>query len=295
MTSTNYTTPTSNGTAEVTASVSWGAGDLVIVVGVTEDNTIITLGTPTASGLTFSSVTLTNTANNCKCYCWQATAATAGSGAISSVVTTDGSDHAAGITVFSISGSSGIGNTALLASTTTTNATVSLTRGSPNSGVILAFGDWSAVNDTAVATSPSSAGTVDIIVNSSGRYTAYVAHWTDQGATGSTSYGIGSYTATPKWIGLVVEIKGVDINVSPKGKSSQFGNSQGGVNRSVAAGSLYDASFADRFRTGWELLRGLRRFNPGFVNRLRTQTDRPKLGRHAKRMARKAEQMCHIL
>jgi hypothetical protein len=192
---------------EATTSATWSAGDVLVAVGATEDNATVSMGTPTATGLTFSSVQTTNTNNNTKCYIWTATAGSGGSGAVTSV--NGGTSNALrGLAVFVYSGSDGIGNSALMASTSTTNATVSLTRAGNNSAVIVVMGDWTPVNDTTVTTNPSTGGTVRIIQFTTGAANLYVGSWADEGAAGTTGYGIGSYTATPTWIGAVVEIKG---------------------------------------------------------------------------------------
>lgn len=197
---------TDTATTETTASVTWSAGDVVVVVGVTEDNGV-TLAVPAVTGLTFTQVTVTNTASNCKVYIWSATAAGSGSGAITSTNSSQGG-NGRGIAAFVFSGSDGVGASALMAATTTTNPTQALTRTQANSAVIVAMGDWAPVNDTTVTTNPSTGGTVRVIQFDTGQYAAYVGSWADEGAIGTTSYGIGDYTATPQWIGAVVEIKG---------------------------------------------------------------------------------------
>lgn len=198
--------------SEATPSLSWTAGDLIVVAGATEDNTNVLLGVPTATGLTFSQITATNTASNGKCYLWSAVAGSTSSGAISSVISgpASGTSAMCGIAAFAITGSDGLGSNTLMAGGGTTNATTSLTRGFDNSGVIGVMVDWNAVADVAVTTAPSTNGTVRIIARDAGGTHArfYLASWGDQSAAGASSYGIASDTATPKWIGAFVEIKG---------------------------------------------------------------------------------------
>ena len=191
---------------EATPAITWLSGDVVIVVGATEDNTTATLNTPTATGLTFSLVLATNTANNCKIYVWSATAGANGSQAVAAT-RADANSKMRGIAAYVYRGSDGVGNTGTIVSDATTNAVISLVRAGDNSAVVVIMGDWTPVNDTAVTANPSSGGTVRGIVNSAGA-TLYSASWTDQGAAGTSSYGIGSYTATPLWAGIAVEIKG---------------------------------------------------------------------------------------
>lgn len=194
---------------EITASLTWPAGAFIVLLGLTADNDGLTLNLPTVlSGLTFTLITSTATPLNGKVYLWTATAAGSGSG----VITSHESDGVAGmraLIAFAFTGSDGLGATALMASTSTTNATQALTRSGNNSAVIAAMVDWNAINDVGVATNPAG-GTVRVIGRDAvgAQSTMYVGSWPDEGAAGTTSYGIGSYTATPKWIGLVVEVLG---------------------------------------------------------------------------------------
>lgn len=199
-------------TAEVTSSLTWSAGNLIVVVGMTEDNGY-TLNTPTASGLTFSLVTSSNTAGTCKVYVWQATAGSSGSGAVTST-TSDGSDRARGISAFAYSGSGGIGNTGAI--TNSAAKTISLIRSQDNSAVINAMGDWNAVNDTAVTGTPSGSTLrqADFV---SARATFFVLDWPDQGTAGTTSYGITDHTGTVAMTGFAIEVKGLPPTLEQEG------------------------------------------------------------------------------
>lgn len=208
---------------EVTPTVTWSAGDVIVVVGSTESFLTAVLLTPTASGLTFSLVTETSTDSNTNNYVWSATAGSSGSGAITSVA--DGSSSCPGgfrvcqrgIAAFVYRGSDGVGNTNSIVDSATTNTVISLVRSGDSSAVVVVMGDWNTVDDTSATANPVSGGTVaDLnggaagnLARVAGSATQYVASWTDQGAAGTTSYGIGSYTATPKWAGIVVEVLGV--------------------------------------------------------------------------------------
>lgn len=199
-------------TSEVTPTVTWQANDFIVVVGVTEDSGGATLNTPTATGLTFSLILSSLVANNCAIYLWSATAAASGAQAITA--TSDGTSKNRGIAAYVYRGSTGAGNTATISDSSTTNTVISLIRGTANSAVVVIMGDWSAVNDVAVTANPSSGGTVRGIVNNAGAATFYSASWTDAGVPATTSYGIGSYTATPTWAGIVVEVKGLPAILS---------------------------------------------------------------------------------
>lgn len=188
---------------EVTASLSWTAGDLIVVVGVTE-STSVTLATPTATGLTFANILSSTTASNCSAWVWTATAGSTSSGAITS--TGNNTGIMAGIAAFAISGSAGVGATASIVGSSA--KTISLVRANANSGVIVILGDFNAVADVTVTADPTSGGTQRAASTVSGKATFFCFSWTDQGATATTPYGIGSHTGTVKMTGFAVEIKG---------------------------------------------------------------------------------------
>ena len=191
---------------EVTPTVTWQAGDLVLVFGSTEAGTNATLNTPTATGLSFSLVTSINTAdfNDTANYLWSATAGSNGSGAITAT-RGDSGTNARGIAAFVYRGSNGLGNTATLDNSA--NKAISLTRVSDNSATAVVLGDWNAVNDTTVTSSPGS-GTQRVAQFVTGAATFFLFDWGDQGATGTTSYGIGNHTGTVDMSGIAVEVKG---------------------------------------------------------------------------------------
>lgn len=199
-TSSTYTDVTTN--AE-TVSISWSAGDVIVVVGATEDDGR-TLSTPTATGLTFSLIAEAGNASDTNVYAWSATAAGAGSGVTVSA-TTSGGDGARGITAFVYSGSDGIGASAEINGSTA--KTIGLTRGGENSAVIVVLADWNQVGDVTVDPTPAG-GTQRVAVAASGRYDAFVFDWLDQGGAGTTSYGITNHTGTVDMSGIVVEVLG---------------------------------------------------------------------------------------
>ena len=191
---------------ETTGSVSWTSGDFLVVQGVTEDNAA-TISTPATagSGVTFAAVssTPTNTASTAKSYAWTATASATSSGTITA---TTSLNCGCGITVWVFSGSDGLGNTAINANTGATT-TISLVRGSANSFVTWHAGDWNAVGDTAVTAAPAG-GNQRVAANNSMRVTSYAFDWGDQGAAGTTSYGIGSHAGGGQFSQIALEIKG---------------------------------------------------------------------------------------
>lgn len=193
-----------SGASEVTATVTWSAGDLIIVVGATENETE-TLNLPTATGLTFSAVQASaGTEDTCNIYVWKATAAGSGSGAITSTI--GGGTVARGIAAFVYSGSDGTGATGSIDKSAA--KVVSLIRASDNSAALVVMGDWNAVGDVTVTASPASGGTQRVAANVPGAADFFVFSWTDQGAAGTTSYGIASHTGTVQMTGIALEIKG---------------------------------------------------------------------------------------
>ncbi|MEN9913165.1 MAG: hypothetical protein RLY66_573 [Candidatus Parcubacteria bacterium] len=218
---------------EVTPTVTWQAGDLVVVLGATENNdtSAAYLNTPTATGLAFSLVTSVNTTpvpggDGTPVYAWSAVAGSNGSGVVTS--TSDGfAFQSRGISVFVYRGSGGIGATNILDNSTSKD--ISLTRGSDNSAVAVVMSDWNAVNDTTVTASPSSGGTQRVAQFVSGSNTSFVFSWTDQGTAGTTNYGITDHTGTVDMSGIVVEVKG--ISTITVGNTSDAGNWTGATSR----------------------------------------------------------------
>lgn len=189
--------------SEVTALITFLAGDVIVVVGMTDTNTA-TLSTPTAVGLTFSQIaTPTNSANECKAYAWAATAAADGSSVITCTV--NAATNSRGLSAFVYRGSDGTGATAISAALGATT-TQSLVRGSANSAVVTCWGDFNAVNDTTVTWTPSGQ-TQRVAQFVSGQATFFVANWGDQGAAGTTSYGFSGF-AGGEMAAVTVEIKG---------------------------------------------------------------------------------------
>jgi hypothetical protein len=194
-----------SGSTETTPSMSWSAGDFVAVLGMVEDVSI-SLTTPGGlTNLTLSAVagTPTTASSACRGYAWTGTASGSGSGAFSTTLS-NSSKHG-GLMVAIFSGSDGLGNTAIdiaLGATTTQ----SLVRGSNNSAVVQIWGDWNAVNDTAVTWNNS--GTQRLADFQSGSSTQFAGSWGDQGAAGTTSYGFTGHAGGASMIAIALEIKG---------------------------------------------------------------------------------------
>jgi hypothetical protein len=209
VTGSSNSTLTGAATSEVTGSVSWNSGDLVVVTGLTDDNAS-TLGVPTTSGsgLSFTQKVTTAGTNgaDCKAYVWSAIASATSSGTITS--TASGSIHAM-LNALVYSGSAGLGasNSGVnLAGGTAPS--VSLTRANNNSAVVVGICDFNGGTDATVTNAPASGGTQRIATADNPFLLGFVIDWTDQGASGTTSYGFTAGQSGADWSGVVVEVKG---------------------------------------------------------------------------------------
>lgn len=188
-------------TPRSTASVSWLAGDKIIVIGGVGDEAS-NLSVPTATGLTFTQKAFTNnpSGNFADVWVWEATAGSNGSSTINGTRTSGGSGWFLVGMVFR--GSDGVGATAVNTSTT---KTLSLTRGQAESAAVYVGLDYSAPSIAATFTP-----TVDTSVHNAKEGTSYGVHiglWTDEDAAGSTTYGVTS-TSTGNFAKAAFEVLG---------------------------------------------------------------------------------------
>lgn len=192
--------------AEVTPSITWLTGDVIVVVASTADGNF-TLATPVASGLSFTLIAgpLGTAGTNATVYAWKATAASGSSATISCTPSGSTASTGRGCAVFQYRGSDGVGNSGTM--TGSALKVVSLIRGTDNSAVISVMADWNAVTDVTVDPSPAG-GTQRVAAVVSGQATFFLFDWGDQGAAATTSYGITTHTGTVKMTGIAVEIKG---------------------------------------------------------------------------------------
>ena len=192
-----------SGGTKATASFSWSAGDVIVVVAATEDGGH-PVAAPTGTGLTFSAVTGASVgadSSHCGANAWVATPGSSGSSTISSTGATTARHW--GMGAWQWTGSAGVGNVGALASTA---LTVSLTRAGNNSCVAGGVFDFNAGSTSGYGWTPTVGHDRDHAVDS-GRYTFYVADWGDQGSSGSTSYGLTGVSGGP-FTKLVIEVKG---------------------------------------------------------------------------------------
>lgn len=205
--------------AETTPTTTWLAGQVVLVVGGTEDNVLATLGTPTVAGLTFTALSgsPTNTASNGKLYMWSATAGSNGSGVITAA-RTDTNSKARGIAAYVFGNSPGLGtiNTATSQTSTGGNISRNYTRVGTNSRIVQLMIDWNAGTDVTYTTTPVGA-TQRIAQVVTGAATFFLNDWGDQGAPGTTAYGMAGITAaTANWAMATVEVMGTPAPRTPR-------------------------------------------------------------------------------
>ncbi len=206
---------TDNGTtSEVTGTLTWSSGDLIVVVGVGE-NGGFRLNTPTATGLSFSLITSVGSGvgGDGLVYMWSATAGSGGSSAVTATLI-DAGAAGRGIAAFAFTNSGGLGNTATMSASTA--KTFNLVRGTANSAVVNVMTDWNAVADTAVNTSPAG-GVVRQASEDPAHATFFANSWSDQGATGTTAYGITDHTGTVRMSGITLEVKGGPATLQQEG------------------------------------------------------------------------------
>ena len=198
-------------TDETSASITWEAGDIILVFGAIANNEVANqLGLPARAGLTFSLLTSVNNnaaTDDIQVFLWTATAAGAGSGTVVSVTSPfDGKVVLrSGIVVYVYRGSGGLGTPVTLDGSTA--KTISVTRAGANSHVVMMMADWNQVGDVTVTATPT--GTVDHAQAESGQADFFAVSFGDQGAAGGpTAYGITGHTGTVDMSGIAVEIKG---------------------------------------------------------------------------------------
>lgn len=178
--------------SEVTGTLTWNSGDRILVVAMTEDQSF-TLNTPTATGLTFSALgSAVTPSNSCWLHAWSATAGSSGSSAVTATRAGGTGVAMRGIYAFAYGGCTGFARTNKAGVDAT--ETVSVTRTQANSAMVAWAGDWSASGTSGIGWTP--AGQTQLIAQTNVGATAVVAHWGDQGATGTTAYGTTSLPGT---------------------------------------------------------------------------------------------------
>lgn len=204
--------------------MSWQTGDVVIVIGLNEG--LSTLGTPTATGLTFNpDQTVAGSISVCGSMCASAVAGGTSSATVNmtnSIVT----KHF-GFGVWVWRSSTGVGNSVEQHTATNTKA---LTPTAANGGICWASGDFTAGALGTILPTPTN--TRQRVQGAN--YSFYVSDLADQTSSGSVSYGTNAGTGGPFSI-VAIEVKndgGGGATGQPyrlrTGNIPGMGNQQGG-------------------------------------------------------------------
>jgi len=188
---------TTTGT-KATPSISWQLGDVIVIIGGTESQS--TTLTPTATGLTFTPHAALTAGSSCWANSWQATATAPGSSVVTDTPAGTG-QH--GIAVWVWRNCDGVGNRA---AATATAKTLSLTRGRANAAVVEGLFDFDAGSVASHVWTPTGQNEREATANSG--YTVFIAEWADQGAIGTTSYGITGTVSAGLHSKIALEIYG---------------------------------------------------------------------------------------
>lgn len=176
-TETVFNTTTSPKTS---ASISWNAGDLIVVIGGSEGS-LGSLATPTGTGLSFTDSRKNTAASTCGTIVSTATPASSGSSTIS-MTESGGQDFGFGVWVFR--DSAGFGGSA---EQHTTSKTVSYTAAGTNSAIVWASFDFSVETLGTLTPTPSNTRHSESVAS---HYTILVGDLLDQTSGGAVSYGV---------------------------------------------------------------------------------------------------------
>lgn len=189
--------------SKVTPSVSWQAGDLLTCWGMTGDNASTLTNPPTATGLTFTNLLLSNIAGRGKLYLWTATAA----GTSSSVVTGTASAPVEGGLVVKVwRGSSGFGTVSALGSGTSGAATRAYTISAAASAIDGGWVNWNQITGARTYLTTNLGAATERSYYTSATF-ATCGSWTNAGTTATGSQTIGmSAPALDAWLIAGIEI-----------------------------------------------------------------------------------------
>lgn len=204
--SSSYTTTTSTKNVSVTTQ----AGDIIVVYGGGENQTV-TLSTPTGNSLSFTLQQSVVTTSFASAYLWTATDSTGGSNWTLSCTSSGGGQW--GFTCYVFRGSLGIGSSSK-ANVATSAPTLTFSTTSNYSALVAFNSDWNAQNGstrtwrTVNSITPSSGNGYEIdYAFSSGVWTAYGAYYPNAGAAGSVNVGL-TVPSNQTWSLIAVEVLG---------------------------------------------------------------------------------------
>lgn len=208
----DYSTGFSATTSPRTVSTTVGVGDLLAVMGGTEDGAL-PLTTPSGGGLTYTlqqSIELIT--NFATAYGWTAPSNSSQTYTLSQGFT-GGGTHLFGSDALRFSGSDGVGASAKT-NVTSGAPSLNITTTQDNSAICVVVTDWNATDGasrtwrTVNSITPSAGnGYERVYFFDSSRATAYVAYYPDAGAAGLKTVGLSAPTGQ-KYSIVAVEIKG---------------------------------------------------------------------------------------
>jgi hypothetical protein len=190
------------------SALSGVSGDYLVVLAATESNAT-TLNTPTGGGFVYTLQKSIVVASNCAIYLWTAPVTSTGSVTVQLTHTASVGDW--GFLAALWRGSDGIGASNSI--NTTGAPSLSLTTTQDNSAVMVVNGDFNAGSGartwrTINGITPSAGNGAELAYAfTSGRYTAYVAQWSDAGTAGAVTTGLSAPTGQAYAV-AAVEVKG---------------------------------------------------------------------------------------
>jgi hypothetical protein len=198
-------------TTPKTASTTVGVGDILAVMGASEDADADHLQTPTGGGLTYTLQNAVEVSAFTTAYGW--TAPSSSSQTFTLSVSTVSGVAVWGFSALRFSGSDGVGATAK-DNVSGAAPTLNITTQQDSSALVVIIGDWNAVDgasrtwQTVNGTAPSAAnGFETTYFRDAARYTVYVAYYPDAGLAGSKTVGL-SAPGGQKYSIVAVEILG---------------------------------------------------------------------------------------
>lgn len=190
-----------------TVSTTVGAGDVLVVVGASEDGST-TLGTPSGGSLTYSLAQSNVISSYSTTYAWTSTAASSSTFDVS--ITASGGGQF-GFNTLRFSGSDGIGASAKT-NVASGAPSLDITTTQANSAIVVIVTDWNAGSGartwrTVNSITPSSGNGLEVSYAATGNYTIYAAYYSDAGSAGVKTVGLSAPTGQ-KYTIIAVEVLG---------------------------------------------------------------------------------------
>lgn len=211
---TAYASSFGDTTSPKTVNPTVNTGDVLVVVGVTEDSST-GIATPTGGGLTYALAQSHTLTNNTAVYAWTTVA---GSGQSFTLSASESGTGTAwwGINCLRFSSTNGVGTSTKGNGTGAPSFAITPTQA--NSVIVLVSGDWNASDGT--TRTPRSIGSGSFSEQTyffdGSHYALYAGHYTDAGAIASKTVGWSAPTGQ-KWCAIAVEVLGTTASsVAPK-------------------------------------------------------------------------------